>query len=163
MARPKTTKRVRKPAETVAVVSALADATLPFKNRSFRSIKKSKSFKQITRDEELRVQATLHDEADAKRAASDGGDGVAAGEGEAAAASASRTPSEIPMTYTSYSAAPSVLPRGKYCDVTGLPTRYYDRVTRLRYYNADIYKIIKRLPEHVVHAYLALRNAEYSV
>lgn len=41
----------------------------------------------------------------------------------------------------------SQLPGGKICDVTGLPTEYYDRRLRMYYYNHDIYKALYELSE----------------
>ncbi|KAK4570422.1 chromatin-remodeling complex subunit ies6 [Recurvomyces mirabilis] len=62
-------------------------------------------------------------------------------------------------TYTSIQAPPSLKPKTKYCDITGLPSRYIDPKTGLQYYNAEIYQIIKGLNTAQVQEYLAIRNA----
>ncbi|KAK5158782.1 chromatin-remodeling complex subunit ies6 [Recurvomyces mirabilis] len=63
------------------------------------------------------------------------------------------------ITYTSIQAPPSLKPKTKYCDITGLPSRYIDPKTGLQYYNAEIYQIIKGLNTAQVQEYLAIRNA----
>lgn len=70
---------------------------------------------------------------------------------------------------------PSIKPRRKYCDITGLPvllmvavalaslilwqTEYSDPKTGLRYYNATVYQYIRTLSPEGVQQYLRLRNA----
>ncbi|KAJ1922031.1 hypothetical protein H4219_000378 [Mycoemilia scoparia] len=62
-------------------------------------------------------------------------------------------------TYWSIDAPPSLEPRKKYCDITGLEARYTDPKTNLRYHSAEVYSTIKRLPPGAEQSYLALRNA----
>ena len=62
-------------------------------------------------------------------------------------------------TYTSIAAAPSLKPKKKYCDVTGLPAKYTDPKTGLYYYNAEVYNVIKGLTTGQVQEYLAARGA----
>lgn len=66
-------------------------------------------------------------------------------------------PSSAP--YIALAAAPSVIPRAKYCDVTGLPANYHDPNTGLRYYNAAVYQHIQGLSPSAVQALLQLRRA----
>jgi len=63
------------------------------------------------------------------------------------------------VTYTSIAAAPSLRPKKKYCDITGLPARYTDPKTGLNYYNAEVYTVIRTLGTTQVHEYLAARGA----
>ncbi|KAI6826566.1 hypothetical protein KC340_g10150 [Hortaea werneckii] len=63
------------------------------------------------------------------------------------------------VTYTSIAAAPSLKPKKKYCDITGLPAKYTDPKTGLYYFNAEVYKIIKSLNTTQVQEYLAARGA----
>ncbi|KAL1589176.1 hypothetical protein WHR41_02088 [Cladosporium halotolerans] len=63
------------------------------------------------------------------------------------------------VTYTSIAAAPSLKPKKKYCDITGLPAKYKDPKTGLFYYNAEVYAVIKSLTTGQVQEYLAARGA----
>ena len=63
------------------------------------------------------------------------------------------------VTCTSIAAAPSLKPKKKYCDITGLPAKYTDPKTGLYYFNAEVYKIIKSLNTTQVQEYLAARGA----
>ncbi|KAJ2813806.1 chromatin-remodeling complex subunit ies6 [Coemansia sp. 'formosensis'] len=67
-------------------------------------------------------------------------------------------PIEYP-TYWSIDAPPSLLPQKKYCDITGLPAKYTDPKTNVRYHSAEVYQIVKTLPPGSEQHYLALRNA----
>ncbi|KAJ1964893.1 Co-chaperone [Dipsacomyces acuminosporus] len=67
-------------------------------------------------------------------------------------------PVEFP-THWSIDAPPSLIPQKKYCDITGLPAKYTDPKTNVRYYSAEVYQIIKTLPPGSEQQYLALRNA----
>lgn len=62
-------------------------------------------------------------------------------------------------SYTSIAAAPSLKPKQRYCDITGLPARYQDPKTGLRYHNKEIYAVIKTLSTGQVQEYLAARGA----
>lgn len=63
------------------------------------------------------------------------------------------------VTYTSIAAAPSLKPKKKYCDITGLPAKYKDPKSGLYYYNAEIYAVVKSLNTTQVQEYLAARGA----
>lgn len=63
------------------------------------------------------------------------------------------------VTYTSIAAAPSLKPKKKYCDITGLPAKYTDPKTGLFYYNAEVYRVVKGLGTAQVQEYLAARGA----
>eukprot|EP01135_Chromosphaera_perkinsii_P005389 Nk52_evm70s343 gene=Nk52_evmTU70s343 len=61
-------------------------------------------------------------------------------------------------TFTNIEAPPSLLPRKKYCDISGLIAPYMDPKTKLRYHDSVHYKAIKTLPEDIVEGYLTLRG-----
>ncbi|KAK5117981.1 hypothetical protein LTR62_004025 [Meristemomyces frigidus] len=63
------------------------------------------------------------------------------------------------VTYTSIQAPPSLKPKQKYCDITGLPSKYTDPKTGLQYYNAEIYQIVRGLGTAQVQEFLAIRGA----
>jgi INO80 complex subunit C len=63
------------------------------------------------------------------------------------------------VTYTSIAAAPSLKPKKKYCDITGLPAKYRDPKTGLNYVNAEVYAVVKSLTTSQVQEYLAARGA----
>ncbi|KAF2725049.1 hypothetical protein K431DRAFT_216839 [Polychaeton citri CBS 116435] len=63
------------------------------------------------------------------------------------------------VTYSSIAAGPSIKPKKKYCDITGLPAKYKDPKTGLFYYNAEIYAVVKGLTTSQVQEYLAARGA----
>lgn len=63
------------------------------------------------------------------------------------------------VTYTSVAAAPSLKPKRKYCDITGLPAKYRDPKTGLNYVNAEVYAVVKSLTTGQVQEYLAARGA----
>lgn len=62
-------------------------------------------------------------------------------------------------TYTNIESAPSLAPARKYCDVTGLKGCYQDPKTRLRYYNAEVFGLIRALPQGYAERYLEARGA----
>ena len=63
------------------------------------------------------------------------------------------------VTYMSIAAAPSLKPKKKYCDITGLPAKYTDPTTGLHYYNKELYPVVKALTTTQVQEYKALRGA----
>ncbi|KAJ1940611.1 chromatin-remodeling complex subunit ies6 [Linderina macrospora] len=67
-------------------------------------------------------------------------------------------PVEFP-TYWSVDVPPSLMPQKKYCDLTGLPAKYTDPKTNVRYCSAEVYQVLKTLPPGAEQQYLALRNA----
>ena len=72
---------------------------------------------------------------------------------------ATAVPSLPSVTYSSISAAPSLKPKKKYCDITGRPAKYTDPQTGLNYCNAEVYQFIRRLTTTQVQDYLELRGA----
>lgn len=62
-------------------------------------------------------------------------------------------------TYTNIESAPSLAPQRKYCDVTGLRGNYQDPKTRLRYHNAEVFGLIRTLPQGYAERYLEARGA----
>ncbi|KAA8910574.1 hypothetical protein TRICI_004098 [Trichomonascus ciferrii] len=62
-------------------------------------------------------------------------------------------------TYFTVDAPPSLKPRKWWCDITGLEGKYKTPRHGLRYYNKEIYDIIKELAPGVDQQYLELRNA----
>ena len=58
----------------------------------------------------------------------------------------------------SIAAPPSLKPKPKYCDITGLIAPYTEPQSKLRYHNTDCYQYIRSLPEHTVYKYIELRN-----
>ena len=59
-------------------------------------------------------------------------------------------------------ASPSQYPRKRYCDVSHLPAVYTDPSTRLHYYDAIRFAIVRSLSREQVNARLALRKAQLS-
>lgn len=65
------------------------------------------------------------------------------------------------VTYTNIESAPSLHPANHkhYCDVTGLPSKYTDPKTKLRYYDKEIFAVVRTLPQGAPDQYLAARGA----
>ncbi|KIY03872.1 uncharacterized protein Z520_00563 [Fonsecaea multimorphosa CBS 102226] len=65
------------------------------------------------------------------------------------------------VTYTNIESAPSLHPANHkhYCDITGLPARYTDPKTKLRYYDQEIFAVVRSLPQGAPDQYLAARGA----
>ncbi|XP_057948579.1 protein EIN6 ENHANCER [Malania oleifera] len=61
--------------------------------------------------------------------------------------------------YVNIESAPSMKPGKRICDITGYETAYFDPRTNIRYANADVFKLLRSLPNEYVQRYLALRNA----
>ncbi|GLT86058.1 hypothetical protein SLE2022_042210 [Rubroshorea leprosula] len=61
--------------------------------------------------------------------------------------------------YINIESSPSMHPCKKICDITGFEAPYYDPRTNLRYANAEVFKLVRSLPNDHVQRYLALRNA----
>lgn len=61
--------------------------------------------------------------------------------------------------YTSIDAPPSIKPVKKYCDITGLKAKYRSPSNGLRYYNGEVYTVVKHMSSGVDQQYLELRNA----
>lgn len=62
-------------------------------------------------------------------------------------------------TFASIEAPPSLLPKRKYCDLTGLESKYTCPKTGLRYHSSSIYEHFKHLGPSQVQQLLSLRNA----
>lgn len=71
-------------------------------------------------------------------------------------------PSGPAVTYTNIESAPSLNPAQQkpYCDITGLPAAYTDPKTRLRYYDKEVFSVIRSLPQGVPESYLEARGAQ---
>ncbi|ORX59061.1 hypothetical protein BCR36DRAFT_342771 [Piromyces finnis] len=67
-------------------------------------------------------------------------------------------PIDAPL-YMNIEAPPSVYPRKKYCDITGLKAIYTDPKSGLRYYDSTVYKYIQEQTQSTLQGYLGLRNA----
>lgn len=62
-------------------------------------------------------------------------------------------------TYMNIESAPSLAHTKRYCDVTGLPARYADPKSRLRYHNREVFAFVRSLPQSVSEQYLEARGA----
>ncbi|CAD7699166.1 unnamed protein product [Ostreobium quekettii] len=62
-------------------------------------------------------------------------------------------------TYANIEAGPSIYPAKKYCDLTGFEAPYTDPKTKMRYATADLYPLVRSLPNDEVQTRLAVRNA----
>ncbi|KAK6156127.1 hypothetical protein DH2020_010375 [Rehmannia glutinosa] len=61
--------------------------------------------------------------------------------------------------YVNIESPPSTHPCKRICDITGYEAPYFDPRTKLHYANAEVFKVIRSLPNDYVQRYLALRNA----
>ncbi|KAL3537610.1 hypothetical protein ACH5RR_000976 [Cinchona calisaya] len=61
--------------------------------------------------------------------------------------------------YVNIESPPPMHPCKRICDITGFEAPYFDPRTKLRYANAEVFKVIRSLPSDYVQRYLALRNA----
>ena len=61
--------------------------------------------------------------------------------------------------YCDIEAGPSILPKRKYCDFTGLTSNYNELHTGIRYYNSQIYKMSQNIPQPIKDQYLNIRKA----
>lgn len=66
-------------------------------------------------------------------------------------------------TYVNIDAPPSMFPTKKYCDITGLPAKYTDPVTKMRFVSKEAFRKARNLPDHKVEEYLGLRNAQVRI
>ena len=62
-------------------------------------------------------------------------------------------------TYCDIECGPSILPKKKYCDFTGLTSNYNELHTGIRYYNSQIYKMSQNIPQPIKDQYLNIRKA----
>lgn len=63
------------------------------------------------------------------------------------------------VNYFSLQAPPSLRPLKTYCDITGLPTSYRSPRNQLRFYNMEVYDVVKNMGPGVDQQYLGLRKA----
>lgn len=64
-----------------------------------------------------------------------------------------------PVTYFSVEAPPSLRPAKVYCDITGMPTVYKAPGSNLRFYDAEVFDLIRGIAPGVDQQYLELRGA----
>ncbi|CDK27974.1 unnamed protein product [Kuraishia capsulata CBS 1993] len=116
-------------------LAAISDATTSwqsFKNPNWRAPKRRhKPAKQLIGDEQKRIQSKDPSERDI----------------------------ENEVTYSTLQAPPSLKPIKTYCDITGLPTSYRSPHNQVRYYNMEVYDVVKNLAAGVDQEYLGLRGA----
>ena len=62
-------------------------------------------------------------------------------------------------TYSSIDATPSFKPAKKYCDLVGLPAKYQDPQTGMRFSTSVEFATIRTLPSDIVQNYLTIRRA----
>ncbi|GHJ88203.1 hypothetical protein NliqN6_4605 [Naganishia liquefaciens] len=67
------------------------------------------------------------------------------------------------ITWFTPDAHPSLLPTKKYCDITGLPARYTDPKTKLRYHDLEVFNVIRQLGPGQDQQYLMLRGAQQTL
>ena len=61
-------------------------------------------------------------------------------------------------SYLQLAAPPSMYPPKRYCDLTGMPAKYTEPTTKIRYANKASYSAIKAMPLELADAWLALRG-----
>lgn len=66
-------------------------------------------------------------------------------------------------TYVNIDAPPSMIPSKKYCDITGLPSKYMDPITKIRYVSKEAFRIARNLQDHKVEEFLSLRHAQVRI
>ena len=127
----------------------IANIRKPFKNPNWKpSSRRNKTVKQILA-EEARKEASSQ----AQSGTATPADGGARADDLAAATA------KPAVTYMSLDAPPSVKPKKKYCDITGLRAPYTDPKTGLRYHDKEIFQVVRSLPQGVPEQYLEARNA----
>lgn len=62
--------------------------------------------------------------------------------------------------YSNIEASPSTRCLKKYSDISGLPAKYTDPLTKLRYSNTMEFRKLRSLAPEIVQGYLSLRKAE---
>lgn len=71
-------------------------------------------------------------------------------------------PPHLP-TYVSVRAPASVWPAVRYCDLTGLPTRFTDPKTKLHFLDSATFQRIRQLSQEAINRILAKRGADISL
>jgi INO80 complex subunit C len=66
---------------------------------------------------------------------------------------------QMQTTYQNIESAPSFRRGNKWCDVTGLPAKYTDPKTKLRYRDGEVYQAVRSLPAGGAEKYLEVRGA----
>ncbi|KAK9470557.1 uncharacterized protein V1510DRAFT_369945 [Dipodascopsis tothii] len=142
---------------SVAPNFTLADADIttmpkPFRNPAYKHpARRIKNLKQLVSDEQKRIDQLF----EAQRARDRGEDKAGA---HGAVPGAGKNLFDLP-NYMSVEAPPSVMPRKWYCDVTGLAGNYRMPGNGMRYYNKEVYDVIRHLPAGVDQQYLQIRSA----
>lgn len=135
----------------------------PFRNPRWKPPqRRNKTVKQIVSEAQRKEQQLLQQQSQSAQATQNNS-AQGTPQPEAAAVVATppvQQPTTAPTyTFTSIQAAPSFKPKQKYCDITGLPAPYSDPKTGLRYFNTEVYSVIKTLSTTQVQEYLAARGA----
>ncbi|KAI5794379.1 YL1 nuclear protein C-terminal domain-containing protein [Peziza echinospora] len=125
----------------------------PFKNPNWKpAARRNKNLKQILQEANRAQAALLNPPAPAADAP--------AAAAAAPSQAAPKPPTIVGATFTNIESAPSLHPaRAHWCDITGLPARYTDPKTKLRYADKEVYKAIGNLPPGNAEGYLELRGA----
>jgi INO80 complex subunit C len=63
----------------------------------------------------------------------------------------------------SIEAGPTLLPKKKYCDITGFESNYVDPRSGLRFYNSEIFKLVQSLNDPIKNQYLSIRKALFII
>ncbi|KAI5815252.1 hypothetical protein BZA77DRAFT_316848 [Pyronema omphalodes] len=66
---------------------------------------------------------------------------------------------EMQTTYANIESAPSFKRGNRWCDITGLPAKYTDPKTKLRYRDGEVYKVVRSLAPGGPEMYLSVRGA----
>jgi len=69
------------------------------------------------------------------------------------------TTKSMQPTYQNIESAPSLRRGNKWCDVTGLPARYTDPKTKLRFRDGEVYQVLRNLGAGGAERYLEVRGA----
>jgi INO80 complex subunit C len=118
-------------------------ATKPFKNPAYHApARRNKNLKQILSDSNARAAA-------AAAAAEAGGTGN----------QSSAQQQQMQPTYQNIESPPSFRRGNKWCDMTGLPAKYTDPKTKLRFRNGEVFAALRALPAGSAERYLEVRGA----
>jgi|ERR1700735_1268032 INO80 complex subunit C len=125
----------------------------PFKSAPTkqRALRRNKNLKQILQDEQKALAALAAETMDT----TNGSNTKASVRGKLG-----RTLRVEGLQWGDIDAPPSLLPQKKYCDITGLESKYTDPKTKLRYHNTEVYAVIQTLPasidQQVVPLYISV-------
>jgi len=124
-------------------------ATKPFKNPAYHApARRNKNLKQILSDSNARAVAA------ATTAAAEAG-----GTGNQSSAQQQQQQQQMQPTYQNIESPPSFRRGNKWCDVTGLPAKYTDPKTKLRFRNGEVFAALRALPAGSAERYLEVRGA----